>query len=246
MYNLCEEKKVMGFQTTGMASEYFLTDAARLIPVPDSMTFNEAAMIEPLAVTVHAVNRFGDVAGKDAVVLGVGPIGILLVQVLKAKGAARVMATDVSDYRLKLARECGADYVFNTKDTDFDKAFLETFGPDKADVMFDCAGNDITINQAIRNARKGSKIILVAVFAGMGKCDFPTLNEHELTLDTSLMYRIPDFEESIRLVSEGKISLKPLMTRHYPFREYLEAYRFIDANRESAMKVLIDVDESEE
>ncbi len=104
------------------------------------MSFDEAAMLEPLAVTVHAVKRFSPVKGAKAAVLGCGPIGILLIQSLKALGAAEVFATDVSDYRLKLAAELGADYTVNTKEKDFSEEFLKAFGPDKADVIFECAG----------------------------------------------------------------------------------------------------------
>lgn len=243
-YNLCEDLKVMGFQTTGTASEFFAVDASKVDRLPDSISYEEAAMIEPLAVTVHAAKRAGDVAGKDIVVLGCGPIGILLIEVLKAFGARKVLATDVSDYRLKLARECGADVTVNTRDADFAAALRDAFGPDKADVIFDCAGNDITMDQAIQNARKGSQIILVAVYAGRANCDLAKLNDSELDLNTSMMYRHPDYEEAIRLISEGKVKLKPLMSEHFAFEDYKKAYEYIDSNRETTMKVLIDVDPS--
>ena len=245
-YNLCEELKVMGFQTTGTASEYFAVKASKVTPIPESMTYNEGAMIEPLAVTVHAARRAGDLTGQKVVILGAGPIGILLAQSVKAFGASEVMITDVSDYRLRLASECGADYTINTRETDFNEAMLRAFGPDKADVIYDCAGNDTTINQAIRYARKGSLIILVAVFADMAKADLAVLNDHELDLNTSMMYRHEDYLDAIRFVSEGKVQLKPLMSKHFDFADYLAAYRYIDANRETTMKVLIDVDGSEE
>lgn len=245
-YNLCEKLRVMGFQTTGTASEYFAVDASKVTPLPEYMTFNEGAMIEPLAVTVHAAGRAGDLSGKKIAVLGAGPIGNLLAQSVKALGAAETLISDISDYRLELARRCGVDHAVNTAKTDFGEALASAFGPDKADVIFDCAGNDTTINQAIRCARKGSQIILVAVFANMASVDLAVLNDHELDLNTSMMYRHEDYLEAIRLVGEEKIQLKPLMSRHFAFRDYLEAYRFIDANRETTMKVLIDVDRSEE
>ncbi len=245
-YNLCEELKVMGFQTTGTASEYFAVKASKVTPLPESMTYNEGAMIEPLAVTVHAARRAGNLTGQKVVILGAGPIGILLVQSVKAFGASEVMITDVSDYRLRLASECGADYTINTREKDFNEALLEAFGPDKADVIYDCAGNDTTINQAIRYARKGSLIILVAVFADMAKADLAVLNDHELDLNTTMMYRHEDYLDAIRFVNEGKVHLKPLMSKHFDFEHYLEAYQYIDANRETTMKVLIDVDGSEE
>ena len=245
-YNLCEELKVMGFQTTGTASEYFAVDASKVTPLPDDMTFNEGAMIEPLAVTVHAAKRFPEIEGAKVAILGAGPIGILLAQSCKALGAESVLITDVSDYRLELARKCGADFAFNTLHKDFGEAMVESFGPDKADVIYDCAGNDITMGQAIKYARKGSTIILVAVFGKMATVDLAVLNDHELDLNTTMMYRHEDYVDAIRLVGEGKIQLKPLMSKHFAFKDYLSAYQYIDDNRETTMKVLIDVDESED
>lgn len=240
-YNLCESLKVMGFQTTGVASEYFAVDAGKVTPLPEEMSLEEGAMIEPLAVAVHAVRRAGDVRGKDICVLGAGPIGTLVAQAAKGLGAGRVMVTDVSGLRLEKAKECGADAVVNTRERDFGEAFVEFFGPDKADVIYDCAGNDITMGQAIKYARKGSTIILVAVFAKMANIDLAVLNDHELDLNTSMMYRSEDYEKAIELVGAGKVRLLPLLSKRFPFKEYLEAYRYIDENRESTMKVLIDV-----
>ena len=206
-YNLCENLKVMGFQTTGTASEYFAVDASKVTALPAGMSYDEGAMLEPLAVTVHAARRAGDVAGKKVCVLGCGPIGILLVQSLKAFGAAEVMATDISDYRLELAR---------------------------------------TMDQAIQNARKGSVIILVAVYAGLAHCDLAKLNDSELDLNTTMMYRHEDYVDAIRFVREGMVQLQPLMSRHFAFTDYLAAYEYIDTHQETTMKVLIDVDPSDD
>lgn len=240
-YNLCEELKVMGFQTTGTASTYFAVDAGKVTRIPDSMSFEEGAMIEPLAVAVHAVRRFGDVSGKRVVVMGAGPIGNLVAQVAKGMGAELVMVTDVSDYRLQLAKECGADFGVNTLHNDFNAAMVECLGPDKADVIYDCAGNDITMNQAIRCARKGSTIILVAVFSKMANVDLAVLNDHELDLNTTMMYRHEDYVSAIELVEKGAIQLRPLMSKVFPFGEYKKAYEYIEENKEKTMKVLINV-----
>ncbi len=240
-YNLCETLKVMGFQTTGVASEYFAVDAAKVTPLPQEMSFDEGAMIEPLAVAVHAVRKFGDMQGMRVAVLGAGPIGILVAQAAKGMGAESVLITDISDLRLEKARQCGVDFCVNTRETDFGEAMVSSFGPDKADVIYDCAGNNVTMGQAIRCARKGSTIILVAVFAGMAEVDLAVLNDHELDLNTTMMYRNEDYLEAIELVRAGKVDLKPLISKHFAFRDYAEAYRYIDENRETTMKVIINV-----
>ena len=244
-YNECENLKVLGFQTTGAGSEYFAFKASMVDAVPEGLTYSDAAMIEPLAVVVHAAKRI-DLKGKKVCVLGTGPIGILLSQAVRAEGASEVMVTDVSDFRLELAKKVGADYAINTATEDFGEAVVRCFGHDKADVIFDCAGNDITMNQAIQNARKGTQIILVAVFGKMANVDLAKLNDSELILNTSMMYTHVDYIDAMRYVSEGKIQLRPLQTKHFPFKEFLQAYEYIDNNRETTMKVIVDVDDSEE
>ena len=219
----------MGFQTTGTASEYFAVDASKVTPLPEEMSYEEGAMIEPLAVAVHGVKQMGDVKGMNIAVLGAGPIGNLVAQAAKGMGAAKVMITDVSDLRLKKAQECGIDVCVNTKD--------------KADVIYDCAGNNITMGQAIKYARKGSVIVLVAVFAGMAEIDLAVANDHELDIKSTMMYRHDDYVDGIKLVNEGKVHLRPLISKTFAFKDYLEAYHYIDDNRETTMKVIINVQE---
>lgn len=243
-YNLCEELKVMGFQTTGIASEYFAVDASKVTPLPEEISFEEGAMIEPLAVAVHGVKQMGDVTGMNIAVIGAGPIGNLVAQTAKGMGAARVMITDISDLRLQKAEECGIDVCVNTREKDFGEALVEAFGPDKADVIYDCAGNNTTMGQAIKYARKGSVIVLVAVFAGMATVDLAVANDHELDIKSTMMYRHGDYVDAIRLVKEEKVHLKPLISKTFAFRDYLKAYQYIDENRETTMKVLIHVQDT--
>ncbi|MDD4850650.1 MAG: alcohol dehydrogenase catalytic domain-containing protein [Gemmiger sp.] len=242
-YNLCENLKVMGFQATGTASEYFVVDAAKLTPLPQEMPYEEGAMIEPLAVAVHAVKQVGDVAGMNIAVLGAGPIGNLVAQTAKGMGAAKVLITDVSDLRLEKAKACGVDACVNTKNTNFGEAMVAAFGPDKADVIYDCAGNNTTMGQAIQYARKGSIIVLVAVFAGMAQVDLALANDHELDIKSTMMYRHEDYLDAIRLVNEEKVHLRPLLSKSFKFADYRKAYQYIDANRETTMKVIINVQE---
>ena len=242
-YSLCEKLKVMGFQTTGTASEYFAVDASKVTPIPEDMSYEEGAMIEPLAVAVHGVKQMGDVKGMNITVIGAGPIGNLVAQTAKGMGAAKVMITDVSDLRLEKAKECGIDVCVNTLHKDFGEAMVEAFGPDKADVIYDCAGNNITMGQAIQYARKGSVIVLVAVFADMATVDLAVANDHELDIKSTMMYRHDDYVDAIDLVNAGKVHLKPLISKTFKFADYLKAYQYIDENRETTMKVIINVQE---
>lgn len=242
-YNLCENLKVMGFQTTGLASQYFAAPAMLTTLLPENMSYDEGAMIEPLAVAVHAVRKAGKLTGKRIVVIGAGPIGNLVAQVAKGLGAEKVMITSHGGKRAQTARDCGIDCVVDARENNLGDAMVEYLGPDKADVIFDCAGNDGSIGDAIRYARKGSTIILVAVFSKMTSVDLAVLNDHELDLNTSMMYREEDYITAIELVAEGKVFLKPLISNHFPFQNYAEAYKYIDENRKEVMKVIIDIND---
>lgn len=238
MYNACEELKVMGFQTTGMASEYFVTEAAKALKLPDNMTYEQGAMIEPLAVAVHAVRRYGDVTGKKVLVLGGGPIGNLVAQAAKAMGASQILLSELSTARLEMAKECGIDVVNPAKDDLLEK-ITEKFGPDKADVIFECIGINATMKQAIDYARKGSDIIVVGVFADLGSINMGFIQDHELRLIGTAMYRVEDYITSIELVGAGLVNLDSLITHTVTFENYPEAYEIIEKNKDNAMKVIV-------
>ena len=240
-YNVCEELKVMGFQTTGMASEYFVVDAKKALALPENMSWEHGAMIEPLAVAVHAVKRAGDVKGKNILVLGGGPIGNLVSQTAKAMGAKSVLLSELSRYRLSVAEKCGIKTV-NTSEKDLLEAIVENFGPDKADCIFECVGINPTMKQAIECARKGTSIIVVGVFADLGTINMGFVQDHELTLIGTAMYREEDYIDAIRLVKEGLIELDSLITHRVKFRDYSKAYEIIDQQKDKAMKVIIDME----
>jgi L-iditol 2-dehydrogenase len=240
-YNICDTLKVMGCGAIGSASTFFAVEEKLLTRLPDGMSFDEGAMIEPLAVAVHAVKRGEDVKGKNVIVLGAGPIGNLVAQSAKSLGAKKVMITDVSEFRLQKAAECGTDICVNVLTQDLDKEILKEFGPDRADKVFDCAGNDKSIHQAITCARKGTQIIIVAVFPAMSSVELCIVQDRELELIGTLMYIKEDYDEAVELVSANKVALKPLVSNRFPFEQYPDAYKFIDANGDKAMKVLIDV-----
>lgn len=242
MYHICESLKVMGFQTGGAAQEYFALDADKVLKVPDSISLDEAAMIEPVSVGVHAVRRGGGAQGKKVLVLGAGTIGNLTAQVAKASGAASVMITDISEYKLDKARECAIDHVINTQIADLGEAIQRAFGPSKADLILECVGVQPTIDQAVANARKGTTIVVVGVFGEKPRVDVGLIQDRELSLVGTLMYQQVDYEAAIALMASGKMHLSPLITNHFPFDRYLDAYHAIEAAHGHTMKVMIDLD----
>lgn len=244
MYNDCEVLKVMGFQTTGMASDYFVTEAAKALKLPDDMSWDHGAMIEPLAVAVHAIRRFGDVAGKKVLVLGGGPIGNLVAQTANAMGAEKVMISELSAYRLETAVKCGISTV-NPAEQNLRDEIFNFFGKDGADVIFECVGINPTMDQAITYARKGSDIVVVGVFGDLGTINMGFVQDHELRLIGTAMYREEDYIKAIELVGEGKIAFDPLITDHIDFDEYKKAYDLIDQQKDKAMKVIIVMDKED-
>jgi len=242
-YHICDDLKVMGFQTTGAASEFFAVDAQKVLKLPRSISLEHGAMVEPLAVGVHALGRSGGAAGKKVLVLGAGPIGNLAAQAALGLGAASVLLTDVSDWRLELAGRCGIAHRVNSAKLDLGQALRDNFGPNKADLILECVGAQKTVEQAVALARKGTDIVVVGVFGDKPVVDMGVVQDRELRLVGTLMYQEPDWRKAIALIEQGKVNLAPLVTHRYKFADYLEAYRYIDANRERAMKVMIAVDE---
>ena len=241
-YHICDNLKVMGFQTTGAGSEYFAVDASKVLKLPRGMDLEHGAMIEPEAVAVHALGRAGSVAGLKVLVLGAGPIGNLVAQTARGLGAAKVMITDVSEFRLGKATECGIELCVNPSTTDLASAVTQGFGEGKADLILECVGSPATITQAVAVARKGTGIIVVGVFGDKPVVDMGTVQDRELRLIGTLMYREPDWKKAIELVKSGTVKLAPLITDHFPFLNYTKAYEYIEANRERAMKVMIVID----
>jgi len=241
-YHICDSLKVMGFQTTGAASELFAVDAAKVLRLPPGMSLEHGAMMEPLAVAMHALARGGGASGKKVLVLGAGPIGNLVAQAARGTGAADVILTDVSEVRLALARRCGLEGAINPTQVDLADEVRRRFGDAKADLILECVGAQKTMEQAVAVARKGTDIVVVGVFGDRPTVDMGLVQDRELRLIGTLMYREPDWREAIALAAAGKVSLEPLITDRFPFEAYLEAYHLIEANRDKAMKVMITVE----
>ncbi len=186
---------------------------------PTACRWIAAAMIEPIAVVVHALARGGGAEGKRVIVLGAGPIGNLTAQVAQASGAKAVMITDISPYKLDKARECGIDLAINTGEENLGDAIAEHFGPDKADLILECVGVEPTMTDAIQYARKGSTIVVVGVFGKKPQVDLGLVQDRELSLTGTLMYQQADYERAIELVASGKLKLDEMITHRFPFEQ---------------------------
>jgi len=241
MYHICDSLKVMGFQTNGAAQDFFPVRAEMVLKLPESISIDQAAMIEPVSVAVHALSRYGSVEGLNVLVLGAGTIGNLVAQVAAASGANKVMITDVSDYKLKKAIECGVKLVVNPQEEDLGQALLQHFGADKADLILECVGVQDTISQAVTHARKGSTIVVVGVFAQKPQVDLGLVQDRELSLLGTLMYQKKDYLRAIELVAGGKLCLDKMITHRFSFGDYLKAYEAIDSSGGKYMKVMIEL-----
>lgn len=241
-YNVCEHLRVQAFQADGAAQDFFVVDDDRVAKLPEGMSLDYGAMIEPSAVGAHASNRT-DVKGKNVVVSGAGTIGNLIAQFCIARGAKNVLITDVSDLRLAKARECGIKHTLNITKKTLKEAAQELFGEEGYQVGFEVAGVEVSIRSLMETIEKGSDIVVVAVFAKDPALSMFYLGEHELRLIGSMMYRHEDYLTAIDYVSKGIVNLKPLVSNRFSFEEYDDAYKFIDAHRETSMKVLIDFEQ---
>lgn len=241
-YNVCEHLRVQAFQADGAAQDFFVVDDDRVAKLPEDMSLDYGAMIEPSAVGAHASNRT-DVKGKNVVVSGAGTIGNLIAQFCIARGAKNVLITDVSDLRLAKARECGIKHTLNITKKTLKEAAQELFGEEGYQVGFEVAGVEVSIRSLMETIEKGSDIVVVAVFAKDPALSMFYLGEHELRLIGSMMYRHEDYLTAIDYVNKGIVNLKPLVSNRFAFEEYDDAYKFIDTHRETSMKVLIDFEQ---
>lgn len=244
MYNDCETLKVMGFQTGGMASEFFVCESDKALKIPTNINLDYVAMVEPMAVAVHAIRRHGEVKGEKVLVLGGGPIGNLIAQTARAMGAQKVLLSELSTYRLEIAKKCGINTI-NPSVEKLPHVIMEIFGKDGADVIFDCVGINDTINQAINCARKGSDIVVVGVFSDNAIINMGFVQDHELRLIGTAMYRVEDFKKAIDFLINNEIELRALITHRIAFKDYIEAYHTVDSQKDKTMKIIIDFDISE-
>jgi len=239
-YHICRELKVIGFQAPGVAQELFAIDADKVLTLPESFTFDQGALVEPVAVAVHAATRAGDLDGKNTVVLGAGPIGNLVAQVARC-GGANVLIGEISPRRLEVAAECGLAQNFDAGAESLHEAAGCVFGEAGFDLAFECAGSEATVSAALEHINKGGTIVQVALYPQPPRAGLSLLSEHEKSLIGSMMYKREDYAGAIELIATGQVITEPLISRHFAFDDYPSAYDCIDRERDNVMKVMIDL-----
>ncbi len=240
-YNACQELKVQGFQAPGVAQDLFIIPEDRIVPFPDTMTMEQGALIEPAAVGAHSTNRASNLKGKNVVVSGAGTIGNLVAQFAKTRGAKKILITDVSDYRLNIAKQCGIEGNLNIAKTPFDTGVTSFFGDEGFQVGFEAAGVQDSLDVLMKHVEKGGDIVILGVYAKNPVINMFYLGEHELNVFGSMMYRHEDYLSAVEMISAGKIKTAPLLTKSFPFEKYTEAYDFIEKQGDKSIKIMIDL-----
>lgn len=241
-YNLCPD--VVFFATPpvdGVFQEYAVHEAGLCFPIPDNMSTMEAALIEPLAVGLHAAIQGGAGIGQTAVVTGAGCIGLVSLMALKAMGVSRVYVVDVMEKRLQKALELGADGVINGREEDAVAKIMEWTNGAGCDLSIETAGTEITTTQLIQMAKKGSTIVLVG-YSASGKLTLPvsTALDKELTFKTVFRYR-NIYPMAIEAVAQGKIKIKDIVTNIFELDEIADALEQSVENKADIVKGVIKI-----
>jgi len=238
-YNICSSLKVLGCGVPGGFQEKLAVPAHLVLKLPDSMSFDQGAMLEPIAVGIGACKRVG-VKDKRVLVLGAGTIGNLTAQAAKAMGAESVIIADLIDWRLDVAKKCGIDHTINPGKADLPTEITKIWDADGADLIIECIGVNV-IDPAIEYARKGTDIVVVGVFSEPCTINMGLIQDKEVSLIGSLMYVEADWLEAIEYVSKGTVVLEPLISKHFPLENLADAYEHAINNMDSTIKVLVEV-----
>lgn len=212
-YHLCPDLIFLATPPyDGALIEKMTIDARNLYAIPDTMTYEEGALLEPLSVGIWGCRRANLAAGDDVLVTGAGPVGLLAAAAARALGAGTVTVTDLSDFRLSLARDMG-----------FDTERSDTSGEKSFDVLLECSGAPGVLGQAMRRLRPAGRASMI----GMSKEEtiglpLTQLNVNELTLSLVNRYN-HTWPLAIELVGSGRIDVAPLVTHHFHLAESADA-----------------------
>ena len=241
--NLCDNRTVLGvscgdYRRHGAFAEYVAVPSRILYKLPDSLPFERAALIEAVSIAVHAVNRHPPKPTDTAVVVGSGMIGLLIVQVLKAKGSRNIIAVDLDPHKLTLAQRMGATRTLNAHEEDVATAVRSVTGGRGADVSFEVVGHGDTVVSAIRSLRKGGTVVLVGNLSPNVELPLQEVVSREISVLGSCASS-GEIPECIDLLTRGAVDVEPIISLKASLDEGPELFARLYGGDRTLMKVII-------
>lgn len=239
-YNLSEPLGFVGLTSNGGFAKFVVVEDYMVHKMPDTMTFEQGAIVEPAAVAAYAIKQSGMKMGNTVLIIGAGPIGLLTVQVALATGASQIFVSDLSESRLKKAKEIGATHIFDARDKNVSQKIKEMTG-NGVDIFIDAAGVQASFDTGINSLRNGGTAILVALFSKEVVHDALNQTLRELTIKGTAAYR-NIFPQVIALISSGRLPVEKLITSVIPLDEIVEKGFEALVKDPSEVKVLVDLE----
>ncbi|WP_413526757.1 galactitol-1-phosphate 5-dehydrogenase [Marinilactibacillus psychrotolerans] len=245
-YSLCENYKMIGSHFYGAFAEKVVVPEKNLLNI-DDLNYEEATMIEPLAVALHGVQGIDPKLGDTVLVFGAGNIGLLTIQALKIIGVKNIIAVDVKKGNLEEAKKYGADFTINSLVEDLEKLVKEYSGNSGVDIVLECAGSAIAQEQCLRVVKKHGKIAYIGIAyedIHLPEDSFEKIFRHELTLkgfwnSYSAPFPGKEWTNSYNLIKQNKVNVKDMITHRFPLSQTKEAFEMILEQKELHKKVLI-------
>ncbi|MEE2705865.1 MAG: galactitol-1-phosphate 5-dehydrogenase [Planctomycetota bacterium] len=242
-YNLCDNRQVLGvscgdYRRHGAFAEFVVVPQRIVYPLPEALSFEHAAMVEPVSVALHAANLARVSLGESAVVVGSGMIGLLVIQCLRLAGCGQIIAVDLSDDRLALAEQLGADVGINAAGTDVDAAIEAELRGDGADVAVEAVGNTVAVRTAITAVRKGGRVVLVGNLSPQIEFDLQSVVTREISVLGSCASS-GEYDVCIDLLASGKIDADPLITARSSLDEAAGWFDRLYGQESGLMKVIV-------
>jgi len=242
IYNFCESLRCTGAEADGAHCQYIAMPNEMVLPIPDSMSMDDAAMVEPACVAYHAAKR-GEITSNDTVlIIGAGPIGNFCMQSCKVLGAKKVYIADMDAERLELALSLGADGVIDVSKESLANGLKRLCnGGKKIDVFFDCVGEKGGVfNDILKIARRGTRVVIAGVLQkGYDIPLLPDFVQHELRLSGTTMYTPADYRDMIELMGAGKIRTQGMITHYFDLSQIIEVFDMITQHKEKFFKIIL-------
>ncbi len=236
-YNFCEFFGSLGVNDDGGFAEYCVTDARYLHKLPENMSLKEGALVEPVAVAVHAVRQSGLKVGESVAIFGAGPIGLLTLLAAKATGATKTFVVDISQERLNKAKELGAGYIIHPMNEDAVQKIVSITG-NGVDIAFEAAGVSETFTNAITSIKPGGTVSVIAIYESMVPFDPNILFEKEGKIFFSRGYA-NEYQEVIELIAHQFIDAKQIITKEINLNNLVEDGLEFLVKDKSQSKILV-------